>query len=84
MKKLTLFFILLMAAGLAKAQVPDAMENAIKNDDSAALGKLINKDNINACYGNYSLLSESIREQANNCFDLLVAQGAAPVDWSLT
>jgi len=78
MKKLVLIFSLIIAVSQLKAQttLPAAMESALKADDAAALGKLVNKDNINACYGNYSVLSNAIRYGAEKCFDLLIAAGA--------
>lgn len=78
MKKLLVFFVLLIASSQLRAQteIPAGIETAIKADDATALGKLINAANINTCYGNYSLLSETIREKATTCFNLLIAQGA--------
>lgn len=78
MKKLTLIFSLIVAASQLKAQtqLPAPMETALKADDATALEKLVTKDNVNTCYGNYSLLSNSIRYGAEKCFDLLLADGA--------
>ncbi|WP_262707410.1 hypothetical protein [Mucilaginibacter gracilis] len=38
----------------------------IRTDDAAALEKVLTKDSINTCYGNYSLLSQAVRTDANN------------------
>ncbi|WP_439697438.1 ankyrin repeat domain-containing protein [Mucilaginibacter sp. AW1-7] len=77
MKKLILLLAITATTLTSKAQtIPAAITAALKADDAAALTKQINKDNINACYGKYSLLAETIRQDAPNCFKLLIEQGA--------
>src|SRR5258707_1330086 len=79
MKKLMLFSCLILVFGQLKAQtsqLPAPIETALKADDATALDKLINKDNVNNCYGNYSLLSDAIRFGAEKCFALLITKGA--------
>jgi len=77
MKKLILFFILTVSIGTLKAQeIPANIATALKNDDAATLTTLLTKDNINNCYGVYSLISQSIRDNAQKCFDLLIQKGA--------
>ena len=48
----------------------------MKADDVAALSKIITKANVNDCYGNYSILSQTIRYKAPKCFDLIIATSA--------
>lgn len=75
--KMITVILFAMVTHLASAQeVPAEISTTLEQDDAPKLSTLITKDNINACYGNYSTLSEAIRRQANACFDLLVQRGA--------
>jgi len=85
MKKLILIATLLFAFSQLKAQnkpndgladFPSALVTIMKSDDTIALDKLVTTDNINTCYGNYSLLSQAVRANAKKCFDLLISKGA--------
>jgi ankyrin repeat protein len=57
-------------------EMPDNMLMALRTDDTTKLGSLITKENVNECYGNYSLLSNAIRANAQKCFNLIIAKGA--------
>lgn len=78
MKKLILIVTLIISFSQLKAQtqLPAVIEAALKADDATTLDKFINKDNVNACFGNYSVLSNAVRYGAAKCFDLLIAAGA--------
>lgn len=71
---LTLFCL---AGRMAMAQsLPADITTALKTDDTAAMVKFVTSDNLNTCYGQYSLLSQTIRYGAKKCFDYLIARGA--------
>jgi len=55
---------------------PKEVVEALAADDSVKLLALVTRDNVNTCYGNYSLLSHAIRFGAIKCFNLLIAEGA--------
>jgi ankyrin repeat protein len=75
--KLALFILLVATVTRVSAQeIPADVVAAIKTDDAAKLGVFITKDNINDCYGNYSLLSQTVRFGAMKCFTLLIEKGA--------
>src|ERR1700744_814013 len=57
-------------------QLPAEVTAALKADDTAALVKFVTRDNLDTCYGQYSLLAQTIRSNAKKCFDYLVARGA--------
>ncbi|TSJ36574.1 ankyrin repeat domain-containing protein [Mucilaginibacter corticis] len=85
MKTLTIICCILFAAFQSKAQAiannglkdfPANLAAIVKADDVAALDKIVNKENINECYGNYSILSQSVRANAKKCFDQLILKGA--------
>ncbi|MCC8423600.1 ankyrin repeat domain-containing protein [Mucilaginibacter sp. UR6-11] len=57
-------------------QMPAEMVSAIEKDDTTQLGKLISKENVNQCYGYYSVLSQTVRANAVNCFNLVIGKGA--------
>ena len=78
---LTMFITGISYVALAQTQsvspgVPTEVMAAIKNDDASALQQLITKDNVNTCYGDYSVLSQAVRYNAKKCFDQLIAEGA--------
>ncbi|MBB5396677.1 ankyrin repeat domain-containing protein [Mucilaginibacter sp. AK015] len=77
MKKIfnILFFLLIANYGFGQ-EVPVELQ-AIGQDDAEQLSTLITNNNINACYlEKYTLLAETIRLNANNCFQLLIEKGA--------
>lgn len=85
MKKILLIAILIFSFSQFKVQAqnnngmsdfPAYLTTIIEADDSVALDKIITKENVNECYGNYSILSQAIRADAKKCFDLLIAKGA--------
>ncbi|MDR6941365.1 ankyrin repeat domain-containing protein [Mucilaginibacter pocheonensis] len=78
MKKIVLLFVLFIVGSQLYAQtaLPANIEIALKADDAVTIDKLVTKDNINACYGNYSILSDAIRLKAGKCFSLLLTKGA--------
>ncbi len=73
-------FSMLLLVGLTRAasaqELPPEVGAALKSDDTTALVSFVTKDNVNACYGNYSLLSQTVRENAKKCFDFMIAHGA--------
>jgi|GEM_PF-1528507 len=76
MKKPFSIFILMLVVVCAKAQkMPSRIFAALSDDDSSYLSALLTTDNLNECYGNYSLLSEAVRGNAINCFNLLIEKG---------
>ena len=79
MKKLrvTLLFILIGISRMAMAQeLPAEITTALKGDDVAKVTAYLTADNLNACYGNYSLLAQTIRYNAPKCFAAVMAKGA--------
>lgn len=73
-------FIVLVLGTMGKIsfgqQLPGNLAAILKNDDTSGLKAAVTKDRINDCYGGYSLLSEAVRDNAVNCFNLLIAEGA--------
>lgn len=79
MKILKIFTLLILSSivHLASAQeIPTEVASALQNDDATKLATYVTKDNINNCYSNYSLLSEAIRNDAKQCFELLITKSA--------
>jgi ankyrin repeat protein len=79
MKTIRILFLIIFSTlgALAYAQeLPDQVVKALNTDDANALKLFVTKDNVNNCYGYYSMLSNAIRAGAKNCFDLIVATGA--------
>jgi len=75
-KILGICLFLCISAAVRAQEIPQDIMNAISLDDSAKMGTLVNKDNINQCYGYYSFLSITVKSNAINCFKLLLAKGA--------
>lgn len=80
--KITKWFLMIALCGLAatgfaqEINPPKEVVDALMKDDSVKLSTFVTKDNINACYGNYSVLSHAIRFGAIKCFNLLIGEGA--------
>ncbi|MEO7214934.1 ankyrin repeat domain-containing protein [Mucilaginibacter sp.] len=68
--------LITISCKMASAQDDPAEITAISKDDSAQLSTFLTVNNVNACYGNYSMLSQAIRYNASKCFALLVEKGA--------
>ena len=73
---LVVIFTGLWMEALAQDKLPDNIVNALRSDDSVGLSKLVNKENVNNCYGNYSLLSHAVRFNSAKCFNLLIGLGS--------
>lgn len=78
MKK-SLFFTFLMITTFATAQaINDDLKNALKTDNTTALKKLINSENINNCHtietSEYTILALAIKTNAKGCFTSLLAE----------
>jgi hypothetical protein len=60
--------------------LPDDINTALNADDTTKLAGFVTTSNINTCYQQddwqYSLLAQSIRHHAKNCFDWLIQHGA--------
>ena len=82
MKTVTLYVMLFFSSFLSAQQLSEQFFTIIKNDDAAALEKVLTKDNINTCYefknSAYTLLSISIKANSTACFDLLLKKGVDP------
>ena len=55
---------------------PPVVLEAISDDDSVKLATFVTKDNVNECYGKYSILSHAVRIGSMKCFDFLIGKGA--------
>ncbi|WP_448698154.1 ankyrin repeat domain-containing protein [Mucilaginibacter sp. AW1-3] len=75
-KILTLVLFITLSHFASAQEMPAAITAALKTDDASALSPLLNKDNLNTCYGNYCILADAIRYQADACFSLLLDKGA--------
>jgi ankyrin repeat protein len=71
-----LLFFIGLSASVRAQQMPAEITSALQVDDTVKLSIVLTKDNINACYGNYSVLSDAIRNNAANCFNWLIKNGA--------
>ena len=73
-------FLLLLLIGIGgrvhAQEFTKDMQDALVADDAATLKTLVSKEQINDCYGNYSLLSHAIQVNAAKCFDMLLDLGA--------
>jgi len=75
--KISIFVFLICLVKIAAAQeVPLYLQTPLKSDDTVKLATLVNKDNLNTCYGKYSVLSDAVRLYAPKCFAWLIAKGA--------
>jgi ankyrin repeat protein len=59
-----------------QAGPPKGIRKALLDDDSTLLATFVTKANVNDCYGNYSVLSQTIRVGAIKCFYFLLGVGA--------
>lgn len=75
-KNLIVLFILTLSLSASAQHLPATIHDAIKTDDTTELASVINRDNVNECYEYYSVLSQSIRYNAVNCFNFLLRLGA--------
>jgi len=79
MKAFKIIIILLITSlgTIAFAQeMPPSLQTALHSDDTAKISHYIAENNVNNCFGEYSLLSDAVRYNAPNCFALLIAKGA--------
>jgi len=72
---LTLLFTGFTTMVLAQ-EMPPSLQTALKSDDTVKISSYIKDNNVNNCFGDYSLLSNAVRYNAPNCFALLIAKGA--------
>ena len=70
-----LYTLLISSSGFAQS-APEPFDNIFQRDDTVQFGKLLSKENINQCFGNYSLLSHAVRYNAKRCISKLVKNGA--------
>ncbi len=54
----------------------DNLVMIFQSDNNLELEKMLGKDDVNKCYGEYSLLSHAIRYDAKKCFDFLISKNA--------
>ena len=73
---LLLFLCLSIISYGQQPQISEGLKQAIQNDDIDALVKALNPDEINACFGKYSLLVLSIKVNAANTLKYLIDKGA--------
>ena len=80
--KLTIVFVLTLIVNTTAQNEKLSIREILKADDAVALKERINVENINECinYGevSYNLLSLSIKYKKQNCFDMLLKEGANP------
>ena len=75
--KITLFLLFTsLASALYAQEMPPSLQTALRGDDTVKISSYIKINNINNCFGGYSLLSDAVRYNAPNCFALLIAKGA--------
>ena len=75
-KIIALLLFTSFSMALRAQQMPVEIVTALKQDDTLKLSPLLTANNINTCYGYYSILSNAIRSDAMKCFTLLIKSGA--------